>query len=414
VARGYLNHPEITAEKFIPDLYGKEPGARLYRTGDQVRRLPDGNLEFLGRLDGQVKIRGFRIELGEIEATLLRRGDIREAVVIAIGDKAEEKRLVAYLAPRDGELLGQGELRSYLKRRLPDYMTPAAFVVMDKLPLMSNGKLDRRALPAPDNLDDSSQYEPPIGMAETALARIWSEVLKLERVGRNDNFFELGGHSLLAVRLIERMRREGLHANVRALFADPTLSAFAAAIRGESDVIEVPPNRIPAGCESITPEMLPLARLSADEIERIVSKTPGGAANVQDIYPLAPLQEGILFHYLLEPDRDPYLGWGLYRFDTRSRLDSFLQALQSVIDRHDILRTAVQWEGLPEPLQVVWRNAPLMVEGVRFDAAAGDVGEQLRSRFDPRHYRLDVSQAPMMRACYFSTWFSTTSQWRSC
>ena len=399
VARGYLNHPEITAEKFIPDLYGKEPGVRLYRTGDQVRRLPDGNIEFLGRLDRQVKIRGFRIELGEIESTLLRHEGVREAVVIAIGEEAEEKRLVAYLAPRNGELLGQGELRSYLKRRLPDYMTPAAFVVMEKLPLMSNGKLDRRALPAPDNLDDARQYEPPIGMAETTLARIWSEVLKLERVSRNDNFFELGGHSLLAVRLIERMRREGLHANVRDLFADPTLAAFAAAIRGESDMIEVPPNRIPAGCEAITPEMLPLAQLSADEIERIVSKAPGGAANVQDIYPLAPLQEGILFHYLLETAGDPYLGWGLYRFDTRSRLDSFLQALQSVIDRHDILRTAVQWEGLPEPLQVVWRQAPLVVEEVRFDATAGDVGEQLRSRFDPRHYRLDVSLAPMIRAC---------------
>jgi amino acid adenylation domain-containing protein len=398
VARGYLNHPEITAEKFIPDLYGKDPGARLYKTGDQVRLLPDGNIEFLGRLDRQVKIRGFRIELGEIESALLQHEAIREAVVIAGGGEGGDKRLVAYLTARNGDSLAQGELRSYLKRRLPDYMTPAAFVVMEKLPLMSNGKLDRRALPAPDIFDDARQYEPPIGMGETTLARVWAEILDLERVSRNDNFFELGGHSLLAIKLIERMRQEGLRANVRALFTSPTLSAFAAMVKGQNGFVEVPPNRIPAGCEVITSEMLPLAQLSAAEIERVISTVPGGSVNVQDIYPLAPLQEGILFHYLLETNRDPYLGWGLYRFDTRSRLDGFLQALQSVIDRHDILRTAVQWDGLPEPLQVVWRQASLAIEEVGFDAAAGDVGEQLRFRFDPRHYKFDISRAPMMRA----------------
>jgi aryl carrier-like protein len=195
--------------------------------------LPDGNIEFLGRLDRQVKIRGFRIELGEIETTLLQHKAIREAVVIAAGEKAEEKRLVAYLTLRSGELLGQGELRSHLKQRLPDYMTPAAFVVMEKLPLMSNGKLDRRALPAPDKFDDARQYEPPIGVTEASLAYIWAEILQLERVGRNDNFFELGGHSLLAIKLIERMRREGLRTNVRAIFTHPTLADLAAVLETE-------------------------------------------------------------------------------------------------------------------------------------------------------------------------------------
>src|SRR5262249_46389218 len=226
-------------------------------------------------------------------------------------------------------------------------------------------------LPSPDGSDLAHAYDPPIGEIEIELSRVWAEIFKLERVGRHDNFFELGGHSLLAIRLIERMRRQGLHADVRTIFASPTIAALAAMVSVESDLVIVPPNLIPPGCEAIKPEMLPLVELSAEEIERIVSSTPGGAANVQDIYPLAPLQEGILFHHLLERDGDTYLLPGLYSFDSRARLDKFLQALQAVIDRHDILRTAVLWEGLPEPVQVVWRRAPLAVEEVTVVPRAG-------------------------------------------
>jgi hypothetical protein len=160
---------------------------------------------------------------------------------------------------------------------------------------------------------------------------------------------------------------------------------------------DVPPNLIPTTCDLITPEMLTLVELSAAEIERIVSDIPGAAANVQDIYPLAPLQEGILFHHLLAAEGDVYLSPSLLSFDTRTQLDRFLQALQAVIDRHDILRTAVVWEGLREPVQVVWRQAPLVIEEVSVDPAAGDVGEELRARFDPQLYRLDVRRAPLMR-----------------
>ena len=237
-----------------------------------------------------------------------------------------------------------------------------------------------------------------MGEIETPWRSIWAEVLKLERVGRHDNFFELGGHSLLAVGLIERMRRAGLHADVRTLFVTPTLAALAAAVGGDSGVVEVPPNRIPPACDAITPEMLPLVQLSAEEIERIVATVPGGAANMQDIYPLAPLQEGILFHHLMASEGDPYLLSALISFDSRARLERYLQALQAVIDRHDILRTAVLWEGLPEA--GASGVAPGAADRRRSQPRAGG-GRCRRSscaaRFDPRHYRLDVRQAPLMR-----------------
>ncbi|WP_442946138.1 amino acid adenylation domain-containing protein, partial [Noviherbaspirillum sp. Root189] len=206
----------------------------------------------------------------------------------------------------------------------------------------------------------------------------------------------MGGHSLLAVTLIERMRREDLHTDVRALFDAPTLTALAQAVGGTHTLVTVPENRIAPGCASITPDMLPLVDLSQGDIDRIVQTVPGGVANIQDIYPLAPLQEGILFHHLMTKEGDPYLLAGSYGFDSRKRLDAFLQALQSVVDRHDILRTAFLWQGLPEPVQVVWRHAPVVIEEVTIAPANGDVLAQLETLADPQHRRLDVRKAPLM------------------
>ena len=216
-------------------------------------------------------------------------------------------------------------------------------------------------------------------------------------MGRHDNFFELGGHSLLAVRVIARLRQVGLEVDVRALFATPTLAELAAEIGSKTTLVEVPPNGIQPGCEVITPEMLPLVQLTSEEIEKIVHVVSGGAANVQDIYPLAPLQEGILFHHLVEGEGDPYILGSLYSFDSRQRLESYLKAMQSVIDRHDILRTGVVWEGLAEPVQVVWRKAVLAVEEVSLEVGASDGAGQLRERYNPRSYRMDVRCAPMLR-----------------
>ena len=399
IARGYFGHPDLTAEKFLSNPFSPTPGARLYKTGDLARLLPDGNIEYLGRNDHQVKIRGFRIELEEIEAALASHPGVREAVVVAREAVPGEKRLVAYYTASNanGRAPAAGELRSHLSGELPDYMVPAAYVRMERMPLTANGKLERKGLPMPEGDAYAVRgYEAPQGEIETRLAAIWADVLKVERVGRQDNFFELGGHSLLALTLIDRMGRQGLRVSMRTLFMTPTVAGLAAAADGGANP-EVPENRIPTDSDVITPEMLPLAKLSQEEIDRTVESVPGGASNVQDIYPLAPLQEGILFHHLLGGEGDPYLLATLLSFDTRRRLDGYVQAMQRVIDRHDILRTAILWEGLSEPVQVVQRKAFLPAEEVKLSGTDGDVSQQLYARFDPRHHRIDVRRAPLLR-----------------
>jgi amino acid adenylation domain-containing protein/non-ribosomal peptide synthase protein (TIGR01720 family) len=404
LARGYLKRAALTAEKFVAGPYG-EPGSRIYRTGDLARWHEGGNLEFVRRIDHQVKIRGHRIEPGEIEAVLKQHPNVKEAVVLAREDEPGEKRLVAYVVlemERQGKAESGGEwvseLKSKLRESLPEYMVPVAIVELQRLPLTANGKVDRNTLPAPGvEAYLRRGYEAPVGEIEQRMARIWSEALKVERIGRHDHFFELGGHSLLAVIMVERMRREGLRTDVRTLFTHPTLTALAGVI-GASQVVDVPPNRIPAQCERLIPEMLTLVELTTQEIELIVKTVPGGASNVQDIYPLAPLQEGILFEHLLGYQGDVYLLRMLLGFESEARLESFINALQSVIGRHDILRTAVVWEGLSEPVQVVWREAPLSVHRFTPEPEAGSAVKQLQSRSDPRRMRLDVRQAPMMRA----------------
>ncbi|MEO3715970.1 condensation domain-containing protein, partial [Roseateles flavus] len=293
---------------------------------------------------------------------------------------------------------------------LPSYMVPAAYVQLASLPLNPNGKLDRKALPAPDEQAWSRRaYEAPQGEVEATLAAIWAELLQLERVGRHDNFFELGGHSLMAVSLIERMRRAGLHTDVRALFLSPTLAAVAAAVGIGSAPVQVPPNLIPEGATTITPEMLTLATLDEEAIAHVLATVPGGAANVQDIYPLAPLQEGILFHHLMEKEGDPYLLPTLCAFSSQEQLERFLAAIQQVIARHDILRTGIAWQSLDQPMQVVRRHAELPFQSVSLDPQHGDIGSQLLAQFGPRHFRIDVSQAPLLRT--FAAHDSAQGRW---
>lgn len=226
---GYWNRPELTAEKFIPNPFRAEPGARLYKTGDLVRLLPDGNIEFLGRIDNQVKIRGFRIELGEIESVLAQHPGVQEAVVLAREDSPGDKRLVGYVVSISQEP-SISKLKNYLKEKLPEYMVPSAFVFLEALPLTPNGKVERRALPAPEQSrpEIGASYVAPRTPVEEVLANIWAEVLNVERVGIYDNFFDLGGHSLLAVRVVQSIeKRIGRSVRVADIFQAPTVEQLS-------------------------------------------------------------------------------------------------------------------------------------------------------------------------------------------
>src|SRR5437764_6273547 len=229
VARGYLGRPGLTAERFVANPFG-EAGSRMYRTGDRARWRAEGVLEYLGRVDEQVKIRGFRIELGEVESSLLDHPEVADAVVVAREDEPGRKRLVAYLVPAAGaQLPTTADLRAFLAQTLPDYMVPSAFVALEELPLSPNGKLDRRALPAPDlGAVAGAGYVAPRTEAEATLAGIWSEVLGVAQVGVEDNFFELGGDSILAFRVLSRVQAAfGVGLSGRAVFDAPTVTRLA-------------------------------------------------------------------------------------------------------------------------------------------------------------------------------------------
>ncbi|MFJ9845111.1 amino acid adenylation domain-containing protein [Kitasatospora sp. NPDC101155] len=410
VARGYLNRPELTAERFLDDPFRGVPGARMYRTGDLARQLADGSLEYRGRNDDQVKIRGYRIEPGEVSARLNEHPGVRSCAVVVREDRPGNRQLVAYVVPAvDQDEAGlRAELDRLARRVLPEYMLPGAYVLLPDLPLTTNGKLDRAALPAP-GIDAYAQrqdhaYVAPADGTERALAEVWADLLGFEadRIGANDNFFTLGGHSLLITVLVARLRAAGLRLTVRDLFDDATLSGLAARIdaatvgtggtgTGEDPAGEpaepgysVPPHAVPKGCERLTPELLPLVRLGQEHLDAIADRVPGGAPNVQDVYPLVPSQEGILFHHLMDPENDPYVMSAVFAADDEAACTAFLDALQALIDRHDVMRTAVLTEGLPEPVQVVYRSATLPVEhidlpGTEAPGTGADAEERARA-----------------------------------
>ncbi|CAD5971665.1 Gramicidin S synthase 2 [Planktothrix agardhii] len=316
LARGYLNRPELTQEKFIPNPFSNSPDSRLYKTGDLARYLPDGNLEYLGRIDNQVKIRGFRIELGEIETVLSQYSAVKTAIVMAREDETEQKRLVAYVvsqaegisAQQEQSLLPVTELRQFLKAKLPEYMVPSAFVILESLPLTSNGKVDRRALPAPD-FQSEEQYVAPRNPIEEILASIWVKVLKVEQVGIHDNFFELGGHSLLATQLISRIRKAfKVEMPLRELFVAPTVAALAQVIKRVSEQEE-------------RTELPILPREKDAEL------------------PLSFAQTRLWFLDQFESDSSFYNIPLALRLEGNLNQDVLIQSLEEICDRHEALRT---------------------------------------------------------------------------
>jgi len=344
VARGYLNQPGLTAQRFVPDPFGP-PGARLYRSGDLARRLADGGLEFLGRIDDQVKIRGFRIELGEIENALAAHPKVRDAVVVVREDAPGDKRLVAYVTPADETAPDPGTLRSHLADLLPGYMVPAAFVALDALPSTTNGKLDKRALPAPgrDALDATGHVAPRT-VAEERIAAVWADVLGLERVGVEDGFFDLGGHSIRAVALVGRLRAIGYDLAVRDVFEYRTVARIAELVTGRP---------APADADRVVE---PFASITAEDAARL----PEG---VVDAYPLSQVQLGMVVEMLTDDGKHPYHNATSFRI--RDGLPFSAQALRAaaavVTDRHDVLRTSFDLTGYSAPMQLVHATAELPV-----------------------------------------------------
>ncbi|HEV8543864.1 MAG TPA: amino acid adenylation domain-containing protein, partial [Verrucomicrobiae bacterium] len=379
VARGYLNRPELNHLKFIPDHFNGKSGARLYRSGDLAKRLSNGDLEYLGRIDHQVKIHGFRIELGEIETVLNSHPAIRESVVIC-DESAGDKRLVAYIVAR-AELPSLNALREFASRRLPAYMVPARIIALDKMPLTVNGKVDRKVLPAPDSARPSlgEQFVAPSTPDEKALAEIWQEVLGIDQVGVNDNFFELGGDSIRSIQVLAKAQERGINFSLQKLFQQPTIAALARNLDAESD-------------DKIERNSPPFALIS----EKDRAKIPGG---VIDAYPIGRLQHGMIFHSDLDKESAIFHDVFSFRLKLPYNRETFRQAIERLTDRHSIFRTSFHLEGFAEPLQLVHQKVktPFSEEDLR-DRPADEQRQILIDWVEcEKRNRFQWDAAPLMR-----------------
>ncbi|MBE7122189.1 non-ribosomal peptide synthetase [Bacillus cereus] len=310
LARGYWNRPELTKEKFVPNPFSEDPNSRLYKTGDLVRYLPDGNIEFLGRIDHQVKIRGFRIELGEIEEVLKQHEAIKEAVVIVREDIPGDKRLVGYVTSKD-ETISVSAIQEFLKEKMPKYMVPSAIVCMDILPLTPNGKIDKSVLPKPNQREVLSEYVPPRNEIEELLVNVWKEVLNIDQVGVYDNFFELGGHSLLAIQVISRLFKElQLNLSIDVMFKCTTVNDLAKELERKMKVEQMEP-------------ILKIEKVFLNEADLLPSFS----------------QQGLWFIDQFDPGSSAYNIPFSFRFTGSLDLEVLKQSLSTIVKRHEVLRS---------------------------------------------------------------------------
>ncbi|MFF1909988.1 amino acid adenylation domain-containing protein, partial [Kitasatospora sp. NPDC058218] len=376
IARGYLNRPELTADKFIPNPHGPA-GTRLYATGDLARFLPDGTIDYLGRIDNQIKLRGYRIELGEIETALSSHDQILQAVATVRDDT-----LVAYLVT-DGSDLDITAVRRELATTLPEYMIPAAFVTLDAIPLNSSGKTDRRALPAPDlGAFTTNTHTAPRTPVEERLAAIWAEVLGLPQVGVEDSFFDLGGDSIRAVRLVGALRAAGYDVSVRDVFEQRTIAAMATALPGNT-----------TGASLIT-AVEPFALIGDDDRTALPT-------DIVDAYPLSQAQTGILVEVMSSVDRAVYHNIDSFRLPDPQPFDAeaFRHAVDTVVARHDILRTSMHLDGYSQPLQLVHAatEAPVAVHDLRGLTETEVAERALAFAEEERARGFELATAPLLR-----------------
>ena len=382
VSRGYRGRPRLTAERFVPDPYGT-PGARLYRSGDKARTLPDGDLGYLGRFDHQVKIRGFRIELGEIETCLSAAPDVEHAVVVVDTSTRGDRRLVGYVVPAAGTHPDAARLRADTARTLPSYMVPAVIVVIPRLPLTVNGKLDRAALPRPDEAAAVPAAAPAVATStvERELAAVWSATLEIPRPGVDESFFALGGDSILAIRLVAALRDAGWEVSVADLFTHQTIAALAAHVR-------------PAGSERAAAPAAPFALVPDADRPRL----PAGLA---DAYPMSMVQVGMIAELVADPELNLYHNITSYLVRDPGGLDAaaLRDAAALVVGRHEVLRTAFDPTTYSTPMQLVHRDVevPVPVADLRDrDRAAQD--RQLDAfRARERAHQVDLAVPPLLR-----------------
>lgn len=420
VARGYLRRPELTARRFVPCLYGP-PGSRMYRTGDLVRWRDDGQLEYVGRADSQVKIRGFRVELGEIEAVLARQEVVGAVVATVWEERPGSKRLVAHVVPAPGAVLDVDEVRRGAARSLPDHMVPMV-VELDAVPVTPNGKVDRRALPAPD-FSAAGTGRPPRDEREEILCALFAQVLGLDRFGAEDSFFGRGGDSVVALQLVAQAHRAGVVFEVGDVFRYPTVAQLAPHARIAGCTADGPGGSgatdgadgtdgtdaagagsgrgaarggRPVGAAGLTPADLPLIRLEQAEIDALVAAHPG----MSDVLPLTPLQEGLLFHNLLSRGGvDSYAAQ--LRFDLDGRLDTDVlrAAATSLLERHAGLRAAFRHADTEEPVQIVCEGLrpPWVQRDLSGMAEDEREAEALRLAADERGRPFDMTAPPLLR-----------------
>lgn len=376
VARGYLNRPELNAQKFIPDP--ANPITRIYRSGDLGKFHANGELEYLGRIDHQVKVRGFRIELGEIESVLNTHPAVRESVVTA--DAKNGKRLVGYIVARE-EQPSTEELRRHLGRKVPDYMIPSRFVFLAAMPLTVNGKVDRKALPPIETKRPQlrTEYAAPKNDDEAVLADIWEQVLEIEQVGISDNFFELGGDSIRSIQVLARAQERGIYFSLQALFQHPTIAELTQHLESAPE-------------DNISRERPPFSLIT--EADR--AKLPEG---VEDAYPVAKLQHGMIFHSDL--DESSAIFHDVFSFRFRMAYDERLlkEAVARLVGRHSIYRTSIQTEGFSEPLQLVHKQVtcPFTAEDLR-ELSTEEQRKRLVNWVEvEKRVRFDWQTAPLMR-----------------
>ncbi|KEO82561.1 non-ribosomal peptide synthetase, partial [Tumebacillus flagellatus] len=346
VARGYLNRPELTSTRYLPNPF--RGGGRLYRSGDLARRLSNGDIEYMGRIDNQVKVRGFRIELGEIESQLSQHPDIRECVVLVREEQPGDKRLIAYVVPASGKALTITEMRQFLQQELPEYMIPALFVTLDQMPLTNNGKVDRRALLQLTVVksDFGGEYVAPTTPEQQALADIFAEVLQLERVGIDDNYFALGGDSIRALRVVARAKEQGLTFNLQQLFQHQSVRELCEVLQVGAQALEE--------SEAELPVTEPFHGLLESDVQLL----PKG---VEDAYPLSALQTGMFFHMEYNEGEATYYNITTLSIRAAFDLAKLETAVNRVIARHPALRTGFDFTTFSEPLQLVHAAAPLRI-----------------------------------------------------